>query len=182
MVGFPELKRAGRGGHAGVAPERHLSIILEPGDSSHAHGQTWEDGELSLEQQAREIVLAIMLRGKERYRQAATGTYEWRINLKADTIERLRKEKEEAERKERERQAELERLQVERLLADADAFRKAREIRNYLDEARTANMATADPMAVDEFEAWARWALAQADRLDLVIRGAFRITSEEQAG
>lgn len=80
----------------------------------------------------------------------------------------------EAVRKEKERQERLERERVDRLLGEAASLARAQEIRRYVGEVREANAASTDPMPVDEIEAWAAWALQQADRIDPVRSGAFR--------
>lgn len=89
-------------------------------------------------------------------------------------IERFEKESAEAERKELERQAALEKKRVEDALDDAVAFRRALDIRTYVDEARAANAGVRDALPPEDFETWASWAVAQADRIDPVRTEAFR--------
>ena len=152
---------------------------MDPGEDKRPDGQSWEDGDTTLEQQARGIVLAIMLKGEQQHRDAAIRSHAWRVDLKASTLVCLKKERAEAERKERERQAALERKRVEHLLGDAVAFRRARDIRAYVQEARAANAVAPEPMAAQDLDSCARWALAQADRIDPVRTGAFRLARDD---
>lgn len=124
-----KTKTTARGGHPASTSAARLRLALDPGEDKRPDGQFWEDGKNTLEQQARGIVLAIMLNGEQQHRDAAISSHTWRIELKARTIEHLERERAEAERKERERQAALERKRVDDLLGDAVAFRRARDIR-----------------------------------------------------
>jgi hypothetical protein len=63
---------------------------------------------------------------------------------------------------------------VDRLLGEAAAFRQANDIRAYVETVRSAN-ATAAPVSPKEFDAWATWALAQADRIDPVRSKRFLV-------
>lgn len=45
---------------------------------------------------------------------------------------------------------------VEHLLDDAVAFRRARDIRAYVDEARAADAGVPDPLSSVDMEVWAR--------------------------
>ena len=62
--------------------------------------------------------------------------------------------------------AKLEQERVERLLADADAFRQARDIRNYVGEMKAL-------CSDRHLQSWADWASTQADRIDPVISGRY---------
>lgn len=64
---------------------------------------------------------------------------------------------------ERERREEVERERRETLIAEAESWRRAVDLRAYV-EARLNTVAGA---ATEEgMKAWAQWALAEADRLD----------------
>ena len=99
--------------------------------------------------------------------------YEWRIERKKDLEERARREKAERVRQERERQAELQRQRVERLLREADALRQARAIRQYVEEVQAEVSRSSAQVSARELEAWAGWALRQADAIDPVRSRAF---------
>lgn len=71
-------------------------------------------------------------------------------------------------RKERERIAALEKARVERLLEEAQALQRAHDIRLYVDEVRALNLSLSRPVPDKALAQWARWAWAQADRIDFV--------------
>nr|WP_294523785.1 hypothetical protein [uncultured Rhodopila sp.] len=135
----------------------------------------WEDGESPIERQVREIAVAIVAQVEKNHRAAAVRQREWQIERKVELLEEARRAREEAERTERERLAELERQRVACLLAEADAFRKAREIRQYVNEANAANRTSANPVSEDEMARWSAWAHEQADRIDPVRQGLFDV-------
>lgn len=169
-----EAVTAARGERPAPKSSAKLRLAIEPGEGKQPDGQSWEDGDTTLEQQARNIVLSIMLKGEQQHRDNAARLHAWRIELKAQTIARLEKERVEAERKEQERQVALEQKRVEGLLEDAVAFRRARDIRAYVEEARAANLNAPEPTSSQDMDAWSGWALAQANRIDPVITGALR--------
>ncbi len=115
------------------------------------------------------MAVASVVRGEEAHRErAVSGQARW-MEQQAAVLERRRKDAEEAARRERERVAELERKRIERLLGEAEALRNALAIRAYVEEVRTTALAV--PQA--DLDAWAGWALEQADRIDPVLTGAF---------
>lgn len=57
----------------------------------------------------------------------------------------------------------------------APSGRQANDIRAYVDSVRSANATSDDPACEIELEAWASWALAQADRTDPVRSRKFLI-------
>ena len=63
------------------------------------------------------------------HRAIAASRYEWQVEAKGRVIERARHEREGALCKEQERLAALEQRRVELLLKEAEAFRKARDLR-----------------------------------------------------
>ena len=60
----------------------------------------------------------------------------------------------------RARQAALLRKRVEDLLADAAAFRRACDIRAYVEEARAANVDAPEPLSAQDMDSWAKRTLA----------------------
>ena len=110
----------------------------------------------------------MILAGEVQYRQSEVSNHRWLVERKAQLIEEARKRKEEEERKEREQRIREERMRVERLLGEAAAFRQANDIRAYVTLVRETSRSSAEPVSQEELEAWAAWALAQADRIDPV--------------
>ncbi|MBS0561850.1 MAG: hypothetical protein JSR21_17515 [Proteobacteria bacterium] len=135
---------------------------------------TWEDGGRRLEQIVRDIAIELVLQGEEDHRAQVMGRYEWRVQARADLIERLRRQREEAERRERERLAELERQRIERLLGEAESLRKASTIRRYVADAVRVSKASHNGAVPQDARTWADWALAQANRIDPIRSGVFR--------
>jgi hypothetical protein len=166
-VSAEEHKPAGRG-KAG-APRATTTLQVE------AEGKVWEDVNPRDGEVVREIVVAVVWGAEEVLRARAASSHACWLERRAAIIERRRKEAEEAARRERERLAEFERKRIERLLGEAQALRKARTIRAYVEEVRAA----APPVPQVELDAWAEWALAQADRIDPVITGAFLTTRSD---
>jgi hypothetical protein len=160
-VAAEDSKPAKRGKAA--EPRAATTIRVSLGDC------VWDDVHVGDAKVIREVAVALVLRGEEAHRERAVSGHAWWLKQRAAIIDRRQREAEEAERKERERQAELERKRVERLLSEAEALRNARAIRAYVEEVRAA--APAVPQA--ELDAWAVWALEQADRIDPVLGGAF---------
>lgn len=156
----------------------NIKIELYPAQGRNAAERTWQDSDKRLEQQLGEIAVAIVLAGETQHRDAVIRGYEWRVQSREEYIEKRRKEQEEAERKERERLAELERKRVERLLGEAEALRRARDIRHYVEQVRSLVTITdvgADALSVGR---WAEWALSQADKIDPVKSGQFLANRE----
>jgi hypothetical protein len=63
----------------------------------------------------------------------------------------------------------------------AHALEQARQIRAYVDAVRDMNAAAPERMTADELQDWSVWALAQADRIDPVVSGAFKTLQEQDA-
>jgi hypothetical protein len=68
---------------------------------------------------------------------------------------------------------------VERLLAEADALRRAQAIRDYVVQVERLQTEGRSPVDAAAFEKWKAWALAQSDRIDPVASGAFAKGIEE---
>lgn len=140
----------------------------------------WEDNaDGTIEKHVGEIVVALIVAGEVQYRQGELSRHKWLIERKARLIEEARRRKEEEERKERERRIAEEKMRVDRLLAEAAAFRQASDIRAYVDLVREASRTSPDLAGREELEAWASWALAHADRIDPVRSKRFLATEPE---
>ena len=113
------------------------------------------------------------------YRESALRHYQWRVERKAELEEEERKRKVEAERAERERRRRLEQARIDRLLKDAAAFQQAAAIRKYVEAIQFAHGCSSVSVA-DDLERWTTWALAQADRIDPAIGGAFLMAMRDE--
>ena len=137
----------------------------------------WEDSDDSkIEDHLTAIGIELLVAGESMVRDGALLSHEWRIKLKAELEERLRRKRQEDERREQEQFAALQQARIDRLLKEAQSLRIARDIRTYVQEVRTENLRSQNPIAVEEVEHWAAWAHQQADAIDPVRTGAFRLT------
>lgn len=148
-------------------PSGRMKVVISVRQMADGIRHSWEDTKDDLvEKFAADIVLELIVTAERQLRDSAQHHYEWMIKRKAELVEEIRRRKEEAERKERERLVRLERERVERLLADADALRRARDIRDYVEQVKALS-------GSEQVQHWADWALAQADRIDPVISGGY---------
>ena len=136
--------------------------------------KSWEDDDnAKIENQLSDIVVELIIAGETQYRELLQRHYEWLLQEKMRLEKEARRRKEEEERRERERQIQVQKERVERLLNEASALRQADEIRSYVEAVRAANAAASDPLPPEKIEAWATWALAEADRIDPIRSGRF---------
>jgi hypothetical protein len=140
----------------------------------------WEDREeSSLEYQLSDILAETLVSAEVRYRDSFIRHREWIIERKAAAEAELNRRKEEAERKTRELQEKLARERIERLLDQAKALERAKQIRAYVDavELRAAEMSIEHA----DFDNWAMWARQEADRIDPVRNGVIAGAIKEQS-
>jgi len=107
-------------------------------------------------------------------RDAALSAHTYRIQRKAELEKARRQRQAEEERRRREEQARIEKARVDHLLGQARALEQAGQIREYVRSIHALNAQAPDPMPPEELQAWSGWALAQADRIDPVLSGAYR--------
>jgi hypothetical protein len=139
----------------------------------------WQDDDAAkLEKHITEIAVQIILTAEIQCREKALHQHQWRVERKAQLEEKERQLKLEAERAEQERQKRIEQAKIDRLLRDAAAFQQAGEIRKYVEAIRIAQQFNVTS-STEEFERWSQWALAQADRIDPAIGGAFLMAEGE---
>lgn len=165
---------------AARGPKDKMRLGIAHRWSGEKLGPSWEDEQgKPLERKLREIAAAIIVFGEQSVRDGALHGHEWRIKRKAELEDAERKRKAEEERRRLERIAKAEKARVDHLLAQAGALHRAQQIRAYVESVRTLNATAAEPMAPEELASWTGWALAQADRIDPVISGAFRTRPAE---
>jgi hypothetical protein len=126
----------------------------------------WTDGDGQvLEDQIEEIAVSLFAYAEWGYRWGIQRRYEYRVERKRELEERIRKQKEETERKERARIEKAAADRRERLISDAGAWRRAAEIRAYV-EAQLARWSDTDAEIMSGIQSWAEWARAEADTMD----------------
>jgi regulator of protease activity HflC (stomatin/prohibitin superfamily) len=141
--------------------------------------QSWSDGETGrIESRIGDAAVEIVYQAELEYRMGAARRYEWRKGRKAELEEEARQRLLEAERAEQERIAKLEKERVDRLLRDAAAFNQAATIRNYVETVRVV-MVNSPEIPPEKIEAWSRWAVEQADRIDPALNRSFLGTIDE---
>lgn len=165
--------RPSPGGKARPAQTDGLALsILKSASSSEARS-TWSDEPgTRLEQHLPEIATELVLSAEVQLREGAARLHQWRIEAKARLEDQLRQEAIERDRRERERLEQLEQARIAGLLAAADDFRRARDIRAYVAGLGDVLDPT-DPARWSAYLDWSTWALAQADRIDPALRPTF---------
>jgi hypothetical protein len=134
---------------------------------------TWTDNsEARLEGQLTKIVSEVILAAEIQLRERATSLHQWRIERKAQIEEEDRRQQLERLRLEQERLDKLEQARVTSLLEAADDFRRAQEIRAYVERLGT-RLVPNDLTRQAQYRDWSLWALAQADRIDPALNGRF---------
>jgi hypothetical protein len=157
-----------------------LRCAILDGKKPSGASEIWEDTDnAKLETHLTDIVVELIVAGERQYRKYRQGYYEWLVEYKTELIEKRRKLKEEAERKERERIAAMEKARIERLLGSATAFRQAADIRSFVADVEERYVAGELTVSEAELNAWSRWALEQADRIDPVRSGRLMDTMRD---
>ena len=123
------------------------------------------DGQV-LEDQIEEIAVSLFAYAEWAYRRGIQKGYEYRVERKRELETRIRKQREEVERKERARIEKAAAERRDRLIADAAAWRRASEIRAYVEAQIARWSADADAEILSGLQTWAEWARGQADEMD----------------
>jgi len=150
-----------------------LRLAIKAGYKTAAVPLAEDESDRALEACLGAVLVNLIVSGEERYREHQIDHRKWLLERRQERIEEARKQKAQAERKERERVAALEKARVERLLDEAQALRRARDIRAYVDEVKALNLNLDPPVPDEALDEWVRWALAQADRIDPVLSRRF---------
>jgi hypothetical protein len=135
-----EARRSLRSGTLGNPQARahgRMRLSIKPWDSKSGGGKSWEDTEAKrIESLLREVVTELLVAGEVHYRAGALAHHKWVIERRAELIEEARRRKVEEERRERERLAKLEKERLERLFAAANDWRRAADLRAFVEVAR----------------------------------------------
>jgi hypothetical protein len=152
-------------GDEAASPRLPLRLVIESTmDPPPGTGKEWQDTDkLSLETVISEAVVSILVFAEAHYRGGALFRHRRLIERKLEQEEAIRKAKELAEQ--RKREAELKRQQERRrrLFVQTRNWKQSADVRAFVAAVRKhdkAQLHTAD------VEAWAAWALAEADALD----------------
>ena len=155
------------------ADRERLRFDLIGHDERIAPKRSWREDKAPLERQATEIVRGLLVQAEEDTREWALTRYKWDCEDRQRKIReaRLADEKAEADRVAREKEAAAAR--IEALLSGADTLEQAARIRRYVAAIRAASCEGLTSLPSESVENWARWALAEADRIDPVVSGRF---------
>lgn len=146
-----------------------LSLSIEGHDMPPDVTLRWEDKEgCPLEAQLTEIIVGMLVAGEHLHRRWIEQQARWEREQREEAEHAARRRKEEEERRAREREAALAKAKVDSLLQEAQSWRQALGLRDYVQAVRAA---AGDRAATPELEDWSRWALAEADKLDPISSG-----------
>jgi hypothetical protein len=139
-------------------------------------GRSWEDQKGDrIEKHLREIAGELIVAGEDQYRKGVIRHREWLIERKRKLEEQERQRRIEEERQRRERAAQLQKQRVDHLLAQVDALHKATLIRAFVNNVQEANKNVPNPMPDKELSSWSDWALLQANQIDPVLNGSYKV-------
>lgn len=164
-----EQKRLSRGEQlrSGRKPFTKLRLALESLPEYPDSVWIWEDEEgRAIEQQVGEIAVAVSIRGEMGYRAWVIRCHRWHVERRNQYLEkqRLKKEKEERERREEILRVAAERRK--RLLADTKAWRRAADVRAFIDAVCERFIQSKDIETDERLKEWIAWATDEANRLD----------------
>jgi hypothetical protein len=158
----------GRSTPAVEAPETLFLTVAEHG-APPGIVVRWQDQEGNpLEKQLTKVIVGMAVAGEHLHRRWIEQQAAWERERREEAERAARKRKQEEERRERERIAAIEKAKIDALLRDADAWRNANNIRDYVEATRKAMGETRDASVLEE---WSRWVLTEADRLDPIASG-----------
>lgn len=139
----------------------------------------WQDGEAGrIEDFIKDIAIEVITSAEVDYRATCVHAFEWRVRRKAELEEAARQHQLALERRALERQRQREQDRIDRLLDEAEALRKATDIRAYVSAVRSLVAKNGNPSGHD-IDQWARWALDQAARIDPVANGGYALPHED---
>lgn len=135
--------------------------------SNDMDGRSWADADgKPIERQLREIVVQTLIFAEASYRTRADHLHDQQLRWRAEAEEKLRLEALERERLARELAEQEAKARIDRLLSQAQALDQSDTIRSYVARVRSRRSEILSSDA--DVEAWAAWALAEADRIDPV--------------
>jgi hypothetical protein len=150
------------------------SDIMELGIPAGSDGKSfrfvWRDQPgNSIERQMTEIVIELIVEGERQYRRSALDRYEWKLERRQQLREEAKRRQEALEKANHERRIRREKERVQGLLRQAVDFRKANDIRSFVETVKSSKHGgSIDSSVLDE---WIAWASAEANRIDPTKNG-----------
>ena len=127
-----------------------------------------DDGARKIESDLTEILVSMTVIAEMKYRNACLASHARRVEQKAQVEKEERERILEEERQEREHQARLAQARIDKLTGEADDLMRAEMIRSYVAQVTERALKGNSDVPGVEVEAWAMWALGEADRIDPV--------------
>ncbi|MBP2312957.1 hypothetical protein [Azospirillum soli] len=160
-----------RGKPSSASPRAPRMRLVVPSRSYGAPVlKSWEDSDTApLESLIGAIVIDLIVAGETFHRENAVYRHQWLVQRKAELEEAERRRKIEEERLARERREKEAQERIERLVGQATTLRQADAIRAYV--RLVIDRASDLPVARDDLDRWAAWALTEADRIDPLKNG-----------
>jgi hypothetical protein len=178
---IPDRRSPAMSGRAigGKATRQRFRLTISSRHSD-AGTKSWEDSaDTRLDEHLTEIVVELLVRGEANYRAGVLEMHEWWLTRRAEVEREVVRRKAEEERRERERLAKLEKELVEHLLAEADNWRRAADLRTFVKAVGSASQSS-DARAAERLERWSASVLALADQIDPIRSG--RIPNKDMEG
>jgi hypothetical protein len=138
-----------------------------------------DDAGHKLESDLSDIMISMIVVAEMKYRNALLASHAHRVEQKARLEEEERERILEEERKIRERLELLAQARIDKLIGEADDLMRAETIRTYVARVKEKALKGDGDVPGNEVEAWAIWALGEADRIDPVLSGRFLQPVEE---
>lgn len=169
-------RAGGRAKNGGKGTKRaKIKLAIPAARGASASEASWQDTDgRQIEAQLNEAVVALIAAGEAQHRAAVQASREWFIERKAELELEERQRRAEEDRRERERLAKLEQERIDRLFNAANDWRRAGDLRAFVEAVRDANRDLSAPDAIERLRDWADDALAAADRLDPLRGGGLR--------
>jgi hypothetical protein len=167
--GEPFYRRRGNG----VKGEQLRFDITDHDPQRSPPKRTWTDGGKSLEYQATDILCGILLNTEEEARKNAMWRYNYELEAKARRLKEAKLAEEKRIKERIERNKMMAEARIKRLIEGSDALEKAARIRRYVAGILAESATLAETITPDVLNAWARWALAEADQIDPVLSRRF---------
>jgi hypothetical protein len=163
----PETKKPKRGVSPSADPANRLQLTILSVQGSNPELVSWEDEEgAPLETRITDIAVELIATAEINYREASIRRHLW-VSEKREAIrERMAEDRRVAEVAARAHAVAVGKARLDNLLGMASDYRQARAIRLFVGAMRRRWRDGEDLLALDGFEDWCCWALAEADRLD----------------
>ncbi|MFN3575034.1 MAG: hypothetical protein ACK4TR_16035 [Phenylobacterium sp.] len=159
--------------HVRQGPVDDLRLVIGEANASDYRAVWTDDDEGKLEAKLNAITLEIVVASEALYRARSVAHHQWLLEDRVRLEAEVKRRRAEAERRERERRAAEEKARRDMLFGQAQAWRSAQDIRGFVSEV----LATQPGGASGELQNWALWALEEADALDPVTSGSFKVPS-----